>query len=1228
MTSSNVELERILSFENFIGSDCRGVEDLLLMDAETLAFKSGQYLYFFKINTKILTSMKCTDGLIGAITMNINNSHLAIAENGRQSKISIRSYPSMETVNTCTANTTEWTHLSYSRTGELLASQCEVGVTIWNWMQATILLKFENSEIRNNFDLKFSMGNDRFLYTGGAKYVHFWDIVQTFTGLKLLHKIGHFRKLKSCDILTVCPSDNHLLTNCEWGNILVWEDGKIKFEICRKNRQPLHNSPITQIILCKGYLYTIGFDNYVRIWFWDTVAIEDMREYDKIIEFEAIYEYEIKSQSNNDLLSFTIYSGNKQFNNYIHDGNGVIWKSVIDLDFTSHNLEVIFRASSKDVVCVQMSPVSTQLITLDIRGVLCLYNYKSGRMVFHHRFFPITASTLAWCSKKIDDSGKTILFGFEDGSIRVTCSDINENNWEGSSIRAFQHIKPHTNEVKQIVMSNNIVASVSDDKTIFIYTILQNVNEILLNPIGFIPMNSTVQQISFQKQFLIVANDNNELLKIFISSDMRHDQNSYLLKEYTNSVNKMDFTTDSKLHQVILITTISDKVVWILLSNGNIYDDSFTIIKESGSICYYVTFENKYVIICYANANISVERILSHQPTQFEQIYMLSIPQDFQIQSSRMNFSFDYSNLIIHNSSGSVLCYKWKLAIESSENIYSYQRCMIEHQIVDEDSVINCLSLEEQKRVELENQRKTQYQERKTEILEIIAKLKNDFAIIKYRNNELSDTFQMSPSAFEIDKRITEDLKWRTQLKFKVIQKELQMKIDKIREHAERMEHIYLDNLEHWPIKISGFRSRKMLETFLIYEINDEFQALKIQFDDRGSLTTDSSESNENRVVMNRPEGSNDSVRLDRSRSSLHQANEYICSIAEQIDNNQVDIQTKRLYKRYMARKQQDIEHRKQRKQIEVLEPRISCSKSSDDNLECVNIEATADFEAQANQTIVNKYRLLKSLKQQMTQNKQDFNGIVLNLQEEKLKKCDILSEKIENLRQIYKKLYCNMIDVNESSEIIVQFDGKSFKDKYMNIKYLKTKQKPFDESNEKHRMDIWTIDLHKTMNSLFFQIENIYQDFDVKIKNIVEQSIEISLKVQFKELYYFVIYQELLVLNKFEKPNKALLKSIELTIDKLQTNEEELTTAKSKFKKLMKDDALIDTNGKIIEMEVLFKENIINDSAIADQQLEILKKITALPMSSTQSQIIKPLVGTIECLLKDSISFNKDLKG
>lgn len=90
--------------------------------------------------------------------------------------------------------------------------------------------------------------------------------------------------------------------------------------------------------------------------------------------------------------------------------------------------------------------------------------------------------------------------------------------------------------------------------------------------------------------------------------------------------------------------------------------------------------------------------------------------------------------------------------------------------------------------------------------------------------------------------------------------------------------------------------------------------------------------------------------------------------------------------------------------------------------------DAAADFEQQANQTIVDKYRELKLLKQQMMTMKSDFNDQVLKLQEEKLAKCALLANKIEKFRANYRKLYPENIDVEEFTEEVIYFDGKSFK--------------------------------------------------------------------------------------------------------------------------------------------------------------------------------------------------------
>lgn len=109
----------------------------------------------------------------------------------------------------------------------------------------------------------------------------------------------------------------------------------------------------------------------------------------------------------------------------------------------------------------------------------------------------------------------------------------------------------------------------------------------------------------------------------------------------------------------------------------------------------------------------------------------------------------------------------------------------------------------------------------------------------------------------------------------------------------------------------------------------------------------------------------------------------------------------------------------------------MSHTKSSVEHLPSRMKDGTADIQAQTNQTIVEKYRLLKTLKQRMTKMKRDFNDRVLKLQQEKLDICAELSEKIKKFRQNYEKLCpndTNILDVEEFSENVIYFDGKSFK--------------------------------------------------------------------------------------------------------------------------------------------------------------------------------------------------------
>lgn len=212
-----------------------------------------------------------------------------------------------------------------------------------------------------------------------------------------------------------------------------------------------------------------------------------------------------------------------------------------------------------------------------------------------------------------------------------------------------------------------------------------------------------------------------------------------------------------------------------------------------------------FVILCHADRQISIQKYDFNQSTRFSSVFSLSMPHNFDMESPRMNFNSKTSSLIVYNASGSILYYKWE-AIENKQIECNYAMCSINHQFVDESFTSDGLSLNQKLQLNVENERKIQLQKRKAVQVSAIADLKNSLNRIKSLNSELPDEYQLDAASFEIDKRITADLEQRTERKFKAIQTELQRKIDKIRMQAIRMEHLYLDNLEHWPITLTGFR--------------------------------------------------------------------------------------------------------------------------------------------------------------------------------------------------------------------------------------------------------------------------------------------------------------------------------------------------------------------------------------------------------------------------------------
>lgn len=315
---------------------------------------------------------------------------------------------------------------------------------------------------------------------------------QTFTGLKLQGLIGRFGKTEICDIYGICPlPDEKVISGSEWGNVLVWEAGLVKMEVCRKNRRPCHNGPITQIFLVNSEeIMTVGTDGLICIWYWETVELSDPPEHDRFVEIEPSHEFRIgNSNYNAELLKIV----NHEDDWYAQDGKGGIWWC--DLSTTKRPLfpRQLFRCHAGQIIAMDTSSVTHYVCTLGVDGRLYIYHYLEKRMIFHYQFLA-EGRDLIWLNAVIDETASTIIIGFSDGVIRIVIFDDKKLD-----LKLIQVVKCHCRAITKIAVNQkgNILISAAEDSTVFIHQLGKLDLIVQLNPIGFIRVPSPVNCISW-----------------------------------------------------------------------------------------------------------------------------------------------------------------------------------------------------------------------------------------------------------------------------------------------------------------------------------------------------------------------------------------------------------------------------------------------------------------------------------------------------------------------------------------------------------------------------------------------------------------------------------------------------------------------------------------------------------------------------------------------------------
>ncbi|XP_050423055.1 cilia- and flagella-associated protein 44 [Adelges cooleyi] len=494
--------ENIVLFHHSFGYDCCSrFFNICAADDHTVVYASGSFIHMLDVDTGNLSFRKCAgDGGIGHITKNPAYSHIAVGENCSNPSIIVYEWPTFNVISVLKEGTKKrYNWLTYSKNGNYLCSQGgepDNTITIWDWDKSRIILRTK-SHSQDVYVCRFSNFIPDHLTTAGSGHIKFWKMAKTFTGLKLQGRLGRFGKTEISNVIgTFSMPDEKVISGCEWGNILVWDEELIKIQVMRKGRKPCHLAPIIMFLYSEQNmeLTSVSMDGTIKSWYYYTVDMADPPENDRVLEIEPSFTITVQ-----DAIGTAKIMGmcriNDDVNSYdyfIQDGNGGIWFADIEISANAKPLKRLAKFHGDTITSLQPSPVGYYIATSSLDGWFHLYDIVNRKLVFTHDFKkPITS--LIWLPLKMAKSGSIFVAGFKTGLLKMFLVPLEEVvNGESVDITQLQATKPHKSTVSHLTVNNNfkIVVSGSEDCSVFVYKLLTN--PLKLEPVGMYPLPGAV----------------------------------------------------------------------------------------------------------------------------------------------------------------------------------------------------------------------------------------------------------------------------------------------------------------------------------------------------------------------------------------------------------------------------------------------------------------------------------------------------------------------------------------------------------------------------------------------------------------------------------------------------------------------------------------------------------------------------------------------------------------
>ncbi|XP_051841259.1 cilia- and flagella-associated protein 44 isoform X1 [Antechinus flavipes] len=700
----------------------------------------------------------------------------------------------------------------------------------------------------------------------------------TFTGLKLQGFLGRFGKTAVTDIEGYVElPDGKVLTGSQWGNLLLWEGGLIKVELCRHARRTCHIGPINQIMIDEGEIITAGDDGCIRIWDFETIDTADAIDESEMIEMEPINELQVGKNVKIYSMVKIFKPGNSIW--YAQDANGAIWK--LDLSFSNitQDPKCLLSFHTGPITAMAVSPFTYLMATTSQDCTIRIFDF-AAKLYLTEMQFKEGGTALLWAPRVVSYQGGLIIAGFEDGVIRLLelfdpsglVIFAGRKQVKGAQLRLRQALKPHTEAVTALAYEQNgeVLATGSKDKTVFFFVVDQE-----YEPIGYINVPGPVTNLTWtpkshrdieierrRKKKEEKEREKEEKRKLQLQMRKQLEESEGEEEGEEETIEEEEEEVEEPLPRIfipekpcpILCGFYSVRTsFWISLGgydSGFLYhckfpvDSEKTIEEQKDEPFDFRFVENsddnpirvisfslsKMMMFCgmqKGQIRVYILKNKSLKLTDMEHYWDYSIHDNDYGQIQALYPSYDDRFVVSCGADGNIFVFNILSEEELEEGLKATvppPKSGIESEKRAEDiEDPNAFSIEGARQKREYDQIMREAEEVKAQKREKLSELRSEFERLLVNNSELPEHMQLHRTEFDVDTRVREQTERTTVKKIKQVERELAWEKEKHRLALLKLQKRFRDVLEFDTVIVHAIQTEHKISTYRLLKLSGKY---------------------------------------------------------------------------------------------------------------------------------------------------------------------------------------------------------------------------------------------------------------------------------------------------------------------------------------------------------------------------------------------------------------------